>query len=125
MINRFIILKKIVKNLVWQYFFPIYFSITRGWRALPTPNLYYVIYGQPLTSLGIILLKRLFWLLSLVVQFATLEHTSYLSREPREFSCKFFWAGVNFYRFNAKNWQFTVYFAVITQKIGNFLCILS
>ena len=37
----------------------------------------------------------------------------------------FFLAGVNFYRFNAKNWQFTVYFAVITQKIGNFLCILS
>ena len=34
-------------------------------------------------------------------------------------------AGVNFYRFNAKNWQFTVYFAVITQKIGNLLCILS
>ena len=31
----------------------------------------------------------------------------------------FFLAGVNFYRFNAKNWQFTVYFAVITQKIGN------
>ena len=40
-------------------------------------------------------------------------------------SCKFFLAGVNFYRLNAKNWQFTVYFAVITQKIGNFLCILS
>ena len=37
----------------------------------------------------------------------------------------FFLAGVNFYRFNAKNWQFTVYFAIITQKIGNFLCILS
>ena len=36
-----------------------------------------------------------------------------------------FLAGVNVYRFNAKNWQFTVYFAVITQKIGNFLCILS
>ena len=32
---------------------------------------------------------------------------------------------VNFYRFNAKNWQFTVYFAVITQKNGNLLCILS
>ena len=32
---------------------------------------------------------------------------------------------VNFYRFNAKNCQFTVYFAVITQKIGNFLRILS
>ena len=53
------------------------------------------------------------------------SHTSYLSREPREFSCNFFFAGVNFYRFNAKNWQFTVYFAVIAQKIGNFLCILS
>ena len=39
--------------------------------------------------------------------------------------CKFFLAGANFYRFNAKNWQFTEYFAVITQKIGNLLCILS
>ena len=29
-------------------------------------------------------------------------------------------AGVNFYRFNAKNWQFTVYFAVITQKNWQF-----
>ena len=51
-------------------------------------------------------------------------HTSYLSRKPREFSCKFFLAGVNFFRFNAKIWHFTVYFAVITQKIGNLLCIL-
>ena len=34
--------------------------------------------------------------------------------------CKFFWDGVNFYRFNAKNWQFTVYFAVITQKLAIF-----
>ena len=53
------------------------------------------------------------------------EHTSYLSRAYERGSCKFFLAGVNFYRFNAKNWQFTVYFAVITQKIGNLLCILS
>ena len=30
-----------------------------------------------------------------------------------------------FFRFNAKIWQFTVYFAVITQKIDNLLCILS
>ena len=29
--------------------------------------------------------------------------------------CKFFLAGVHFYRFNAKNWQFTVW-------IGNILC---
>ena len=35
-------------------------------------------------------------------------HTSYLSRAPRACSCKFFLAGVNFYRFNAKNWLFTV-----------------
>ena len=36
-----------------------------------------------------------------------------------------FLASVNFFRFNAKIWQFTMYFAVITQKIGNLLCILS
>ena len=35
-------------------------------------------------------------------------HTWYLLREPQEYPCKFFLAGVNFYRFNAKNWQFTV-----------------
>ena len=40
-------------------------------------------------------------------------HTSYLSRTPRIYSCNFFLAGVNFYRFNAKNWQFSVYFVVI------------
>ena len=32
--------------------------------------------------------------------------------------CKFFLAGVNFYRFNAKNWQITVW-------IGNLLCKLA
>ena len=53
------------------------------------------------------------------------HHTSNLSRIPRIYPCKFVLAGVNFYRFNAKNWQFTVYFAAITQKIGNLLCILS
>ena len=35
-------------------------------------------------------------------------HTSYLSRTPRTSPCRFFLAGVNFYRFNAKNWLFTV-----------------
>ena len=33
------------------------------------------------------------------------QHTSYLSRTPRIYSCNFFLAGVNFYRFNAKNWH--------------------
>ena len=42
-----------------------------------------------------------------------LAHTSYLSRTPRIYSCKFFLAGVNFYRFSAKNWQFTVFFFFI------------
>ena len=50
----------------------------------------------------------------------------HICHKPHEYiRVNFFLAGVNFYRFNAKNWQFTVYFAVITQKIGNFLCILS
>ena len=59
------------------------------------------------------------WLLT------THSHTWYLSRAPRAYPYKFCLAGVNFYRFYAKNWQFTVYFAVITQKNGNLLCILS
>ena len=50
----------------------------------------------------------------------------HICHEPHEYiRVSFFLAGVNFFRFHAKIWQFTVHFAVITQKIGNFLCILS
>ena len=56
-------------------------------------------------------------------------HTSYLSREPRVYPCKFFLAGVNFYRFNAKNWHFrqilrekVAFFTDLTRKIGVFRC---
>ena len=45
-------------------------------------------------------------------------HTWYLSREPWEFSCKFFLAGVNFYRFNAKNWHFRQF---LREKLSFFL----
>ena len=58
-----------------------------------------------------------------------LSHTWYLSRKPREFSCKFFLASVTFYRFNAKNWHLrqilrekVAFFTDITQKIGVFRC---
>ena len=43
------------------------------------------------------------------------------------YSCKFFLAGVNFYRFNAKNWHFrqilrekVAFFTDLTRKIGVF-----
>ena len=56
-------------------------------------------------------------------------HTSYLSREPREYPCIFFLAGVNFYRFYAKNWHFrqilrekVTFFTDLTRKIGVFRC---
>ena len=56
-------------------------------------------------------------------------HISYLSRAPRVYSCKFFLAGVNFYRFNAKNWNFrqilreeVAFFTDLTRKIGVFRC---
>ena len=56
-------------------------------------------------------------------------HTSYLSRTPRTYLCKFFLAGVNFYRFNAKNWHFrqilreqVAFFTDLTRKIGVFRC---
>ena len=76
----------------------------------------------------------------------SIAHTFYLSQTPQTCLCKKKLPGVNFYRFNAKNWhfrqilrekvaffyrfnaknwQFTVYFAIITQKNGNLLCILS
>ena len=59
-----------------------------------------------------------------------LDHTSYLSREPRVYPCKSFLAGVNFYRFNAKNWHFrqilrekvAFFFTDLTRKIGVFRC---
>ena len=57
----------------------------------------------------------------------SLTYTSYLSRTPRTYSCKFFLAGVNFTdltrkigifdRFYAKKWRF---FTDLTQKIGIF-----
>ena len=45
------------------------------------------------------------------------SHTSYLSRIPRIYPCKIFLPGVNFYRFNPKNWRF---FTDSTRKIGIF-----
>ena len=54
-------------------------------------------------------------------------HTWYLLREPQVYPCKFFLAGVNFYRFKigifkrfyAKKWRF---FTDSTRKIGVFWC---
>ena len=51
--------------------------------------------------------------LDIIRKYSSRDHTWYLSRLLRACPCKFFLAGVNFDRFNAKNWQFTVYFAVI------------
>ena len=74
------------------------------------------------------------WTISLVEMevhsVLVLNHTWYLSREPRVYSCKFFLAGVNFYRFNAKNWHFrqilrekvAFFFTDLTRKIGVFRC---
>ena len=58
------------------------------------------------------------------------EHTSYLSREPWVYPCKFFLAGVNSYRFNAKNWHFWkilrekkgAFFTDLMRKIGVLRC---
>ena len=54
-------------------------------------------------------------------------HTSNLSRIPRRYPCKIFLAGVNFYRFNAKNWHFrqilrekVEFITDLTQKNGIF-----
>ena len=56
-------------------------------------------------------------------------HTCNLSREPRVYLYKFFLAGVNFYRFNAKNWHFrqilrkkVAFFTDLMRKIGVFRC---
>ena len=43
-----------------------------------------------------------------------------ICHERHEYIRVNFFDGVNFYRFNAKNWQFTVYFAVIKQKLAIF-----
>ena len=56
-------------------------------------------------------------------------HTSYLPRTHGRCPCKFFLDGVNFYRFNAKNWHFrqilrekVAFFTDLTRKIGVFRC---
>ena len=58
-----------------------------------------------------------------------IDHTWYLSRTPRIYLCKIFLAGVNFYRFNVKNWHFrqilrekVAFFTDLTRKIGVFRC---
>ena len=60
-----------------------------------------------------------------------LWHTSNLLRIPRVYPCKFFLAGVNFYRFNAKNCHFRqilrekvafFFFTDLTRKIAVFRC---
>ena len=76
-------------------------------------------------NVGMLIKSITLWSFCWLSSEASPSHTWYLSRTPQVYSCKFFLAGVNLYRFNAKNCQFTVYFAVITQTIGNFLCILS
>ena len=45
------------------------------------------------------------------------DHTSYLSRTPRIYSCKIFLASVNFFRFNAKNWHFR---HILREKVAFF-----
>ena len=56
-----------------------------------------------------------------------IPHICHEHHEQR--SCKFFLAGVNFYRFNAKNWHFrqilrekVAFFTDLTRKIGFFWC---
>ena len=44
-------------------------------------------------------------------------HTSYLSRTRGRRPCKYFLAGVNFYRFNAKNWHFR---QILREKVAFF-----
>ena len=60
---------------------------------------------------------------------AVLNHTFNLSRMPWVYSCKFFLAGVNFNRFDAKNWHFrqilrekVAFLTDLTRKIGVFRC---
>ena len=55
------------------------------------------------------------------------HHSWYLSREPRVYSCKYFLAGVNFYRFKlAFSTDFSpksgFFFTYLTRKIGVFRC---
>ena len=53
-----------------------------------------------------------------LLRHTSLDHTSYLSRAYERGSCKFFLAGVNFYRFNAKNWHFR---QILREKVAFFL----
>ena len=55
---------------------------------------------------------------TLNIPFSGPSHTWYLSRIPRIYPCKKFLAGVNFYRFNAKNWHFR---QILREKVGFFL----
>ena len=43
---------KIYYNITWGGVFLIYYNITMGGGSLGTPNLYYVIYGRPLSNIS-------------------------------------------------------------------------
>ena len=72
-----------------------------SWRAMITP-------GSLLPAWGSLLDRCC---KSHVPHRPSIPHICHEHHERR--SCKFFLAGVNFCRFNAENWQFTVYFVVI------------
>ena len=101
----------------------------RGWRVLPLwgfstwccsppPCLSSPTRGSRIyiVKSAILFFERFFWF------FVWNKHTWYWSRAPRACSCKFFLAGVNFYRFNAKNWRklafFSANFGVNWQKLA-------
>ena len=107
-------------------------SSNRSFHALHTKFVLVTIFPKFCNTLSeLIILSYSYLQPSMITPNWSLKHFNAvvipdICHESREYSrVNFFLAGVKFYRFNAKNWQFTVYFAVITQKIGNFLCILS
>ena len=87
------------------------------WRSTADRNCIFCIYMQSTITIIVLVI--------IIMQI----HTSNLSRIPRIYPCKFFLAGVNVYRFNAKNWHFDrfyvkkwLFFTDLTRKIGVFRC---
>ena len=85
---------------------------TRGW-----PWWLIVWVPLPSPSLSISMMVRSTTLIFFLFGMIHRTHTWYLSRTPRTYSCKFFLAGVNFYRFNAKNWHFR---QILREKVAFF-----
>ena len=85
------------------------YSLNWGAPGIKDVYVYILIYIYMIIYWGVPGIKDVYIQIYIFIYLAELQKRA----DRADQSVLFFLAGANFYRFNAKNWQFTVYFAVI------------